>query len=61
VKAYSSHQQVLKEKEFGMKAKESNGMMKIMMKNTSKMIRKITMLIEMKIDRYYKEKLLEIT
>ena len=51
VKAYLSHQQALKEKEFGMKGKESNGMMKIMMINTSKTtIRKIMMLIEMRIE-----------
>jgi hypothetical protein len=50
VKAYLSHQLALKEKEFGMKGKESNGMMKIMMMNTIKTIRKITMFIEMRIE-----------
>jgi hypothetical protein len=48
-KVYSSLQQALKEKEFGMKVKELNGMMKIM-RNTRRMKKKITMHIEMKIE-----------
>ena len=48
-KAYLSLQQVLKEKEFGMKAKELNGMTKIMKMNMSK-TKMITINIEMKIE-----------